>query len=125
MDITETARRAPEPDAFDRRADELIAQMTVEEKIFQMMHIAAGIPRLGIRPYIWWNEALHGVARAGVATVFPQAIGMAASFDAPLLRRVADVISTDPGGRPRPPQGGRVRQALCGAQRPGGGAPPF
>lgn len=95
MDITETARRAPEPDAFDRRADELIAQMTVEEKIFQMMHIAAGIPRLGIRPYIWWNEALHGVARAGVATVFPQAIGMAASFDAPLLRRVADVISTE------------------------------
>ena len=78
-----------------RRAKELVEKMTLEEKVSQTVHGAAGIERLGIKTYNWWNEALHGVARAGVATVFPQAIGMAASFDEELVWKVADVISTE------------------------------
>jgi beta-glucosidase len=58
-------------------------------------HTAPAIPRLGVPEYNWWNEGLHGVARAGTATVFPQAIGLAASWDAPLMREVADVISIE------------------------------
>ena len=69
--------------------------MTLEEKVSQTIHGAAGIERLGIKAYNWWNEALHGVARAGVATIFPQAIGMAAAFDEELVWEVADVISTE------------------------------
>ena len=61
--------------------------MTLDEKVAQMMDQAQAIPRLGVPAYGWWNEALHGVARAGVATVFPQAIGLAATFDVPLDRR--------------------------------------
>lgn len=80
---------------YEKRAKELVAEMTVEEKVSQTIHGAAGIPRLGIKAYNWWNEGLHGVARAGVATVFPQAIGMAATFDEELLHEVADVISTE------------------------------
>ncbi len=80
---------------YKQRAKELVSQMTLEEKVFQMLHKAPHIPRLGIKAYNWWNEALHGVARAGTATVFPQAIGMAATFDPQLLERVADVISTE------------------------------
>lgn len=80
---------------YRKRAKELTAAMTLEEKVSQTIHSAAAIPHLGIKAYNWWNEALHGVARAGVATVFPQAIGMAASFDEDLLAEVADVISTE------------------------------
>ncbi len=80
---------------YKQRAKDLVAQMTLEEKVFQMLHKAPHIPRLGVKAYNWWNEALHGVARAGTATVFPQAIGMAATFDVDLLERVADVISTE------------------------------
>lgn len=80
---------------YRKRAKELVASMTLEEKVSQTLHSAAAIPRLGIKAYNWWNEALHGVARAGVATVFPQAIGMAATFDEDLLAEVADVISTE------------------------------
>ena len=79
----------------DRRVDDLVARMTLEEKISQMMNGAAAIERLGIPEHDWWNEALHGVARAGIATVFPQAIGLAATWDPELIRRVADVISTE------------------------------
>jgi beta-glucosidase len=79
----------------DVRAKALISSMTLEEKAAQLGHTAPAIPRLGIPEYNWWNEGLHGVARAGVATVFPQAIGMAASWDAPLMHQVADVISTE------------------------------
>jgi beta-glucosidase len=79
----------------DVRVKALISQMTLEEKAGQVGHTAPAIPRLGIPEYNWWNEGLHGVARAGVATVFPQAIGMAASWDAPLMHQVADVISTE------------------------------
>lgn len=77
------------------RAAELTSQMSAEEKVFQTMHYAAPIDRLGIKKYCWWNEALHGVARAGVATVFPQAIGLAATFDEKLIHDCADVISTE------------------------------
>jgi beta-glucosidase len=79
----------------ERRVDDLVARMTLEEKVSQIGHTADAIPRLGIPEYNWWNEGLHGVARAGVATVFPQAIGMAATFDVPLMRRVAEAISTE------------------------------
>ena len=77
------------------RAKALVAQMTLEEKIGQMLYEAPAIERLGIPAYNWWNEALHGYARSGTATVFPQAIGMAASFDTDLLHRVGEVISTE------------------------------
>lgn len=80
---------------YRERAKELVAEMTLEEKVSQTIHSAAAIPRLGIKAYNWWNEGLHGVARAGVATVFPQAIGLAATFDEDLLFEVADVISTE------------------------------
>ena len=80
---------------YRKRAEELVKQMTLEEKVSQTLHGAAAIPRLGIKAYNWWNEALHGVARAGVATVFPQAIGLAATFDEDLVQEIADVISTE------------------------------
>lgn len=73
----------------------LLSQLTVDEKIAQLNYDAPAIPRLGIPEYNWWNEALHGVARAGKATVFPQAIGMASSFDSALIYRVASAISTE------------------------------
>jgi beta-glucosidase len=80
---------------FERRAADLVSRMTVEEKISQLTNDAAAIPRLEVPAYEWWNECLHGVARAGAATVFPQAIGMAATFDAPLLKEVASVIGDE------------------------------
>ncbi|MDZ4768206.1 MAG: glycoside hydrolase family 3 C-terminal domain-containing protein, partial [Chloroflexota bacterium] len=73
----------------------LVQQMTLDEKIGQMQHNAPAIERLGIPAYNWWNECLHGVGRAGKATVFPQAIGLAASWNTELLHQVADVISTE------------------------------
>ncbi|HEX6730870.1 MAG TPA: glycoside hydrolase family 3 C-terminal domain-containing protein [Pyrinomonadaceae bacterium] len=80
---------------FEQRVDDLVSRMTLEEKISQMMNGATGIDRLGIPPYDWWNEALHGVARAGNATVFPQAIGLAATWNTDLMFQVADVTSTE------------------------------
>ena len=76
-------------------AKKLVAQMTVDEKMSQMMYESPAIDRLGIPAYNWWNEALHGVARAGVATVFPQAIGLAATFDKELIGTIGDVVSTE------------------------------
>ena len=73
----------------------LIAQMTLEEKASQLRYNAPAIDRLGIPAYNWWNEVLHGVARAGTATVFPQAIGLAAMFDEDLQEKIADVISDE------------------------------
>jgi len=78
-----------------KKAKELVAKMTLTEKVYQLRHTAPAIPRLGLGAYNYWNEALHGVARAGEATVFPQAIGMAAAFDEELIGLVADVISTE------------------------------
>lgn len=78
-----------------QRAKALVAQMTVEEKISQLLYNSPAIERLGICEYNWWNEGSHGVARAGTATVFPHAIAMAATFDPELIGEVADVISTE------------------------------
>ena len=80
---------------FLERAKALVAQMSIEEKISQMRYDSPAIEHLGIPAYNWWNEALHGVARSGVATVFPQAIGMAASFDTDMMERVATAISDE------------------------------
>ena len=80
---------------YQKRATELVEKMTLSEKISQMLNWAPAIERLGIPAYNWWNEALHGVARAGVATVFPQAIGLAASFDEDMLEEVAEAVSTE------------------------------
>lgn len=81
--------------SFEQRAADLVSRMTLEEKAAQMQNAAPAIPRLGVPAYDWWNEALHGVARAGGATVFPQAIGMAATFDLPLMHEVATAISDE------------------------------
>jgi len=80
---------------FKKKAKELVSQMSLEEKVSQMLHYSAEVERLGIPAYNWWSEALHGVARAGTATMFPQAIGLAATFDEELLNTVADCISTE------------------------------
>jgi beta-glucosidase len=77
------------------RVAALVGALTLEEKVGQMMDQAPAIDRLGVPAYGWWNEALHGVARAGVATVFPQAIALAATFDEPLMQRVGMVISDE------------------------------
>ncbi|MBK7030661.1 MAG: glycoside hydrolase family 3 C-terminal domain-containing protein [Bacteroidales bacterium] len=69
--------------------------MTLEEKVSQMQYTASAIPRLGIQEYNWWNECLHGVARNGIATVFPQAIGMAATWNTALIKEEADIIATE------------------------------
>ena len=80
---------------IDKRVDDLVSRMTLAEKVSQMMNAAPAIARLDIPEYEWWNEGLHGVARAGYATVFPQAIGLAASWDTDLMHQIADVISTE------------------------------
>ncbi len=79
----------------EQRAADLVSRMTLEEKVLQMQNSAPALARLDIPAYDWWNEALHGVARAGEATVFPQAIGLAATWDTELQHRIADVISTE------------------------------
>ncbi|MCW3846035.1 glycoside hydrolase family 3 C-terminal domain-containing protein [Sphingomonas sp. LB-2] len=80
---------------FEARAADLVSRMTLEEKASQLVNDAPAIPRLGIREYNWWNEGLHGVAAAGYATVFPQAIGLAATFDVPHIGQVANLISIE------------------------------
>ena len=78
-----------------KKATELVSKMTLEEKASQLRYDAPAIKRLGIPAYNWWNEALHGVARAGQATVFPQAIGLGATFDTELLGKIADTVATE------------------------------
>ena len=78
-----------------KRAEDIVSKMTVKEKASQLLFSSPAIPRLGIPAYNWWNEALHGVARAGTATVFPQAIALGASFDMDLVWKIADAISTE------------------------------
>jgi beta-glucosidase len=80
---------------FETRVNDLVSRMTLEEKVQQMKDVAPAIDRLGIPAYNWWNEALHGVARAGLATVFPQAIGMAATWDDSLIFDMATVVSDE------------------------------
>jgi beta-glucosidase len=79
----------------DERVDDLVGRMTLEEKIGQMMNAAPAIPRLQVPEYNWWNECLHGVARAGLATVFPQAIGLGATWDEDMMFRVSTAISDE------------------------------
>ena len=79
----------------EQRVSDLVARLTLEEKVAQMINGSPAIDRLGITPYNWWNECLHGAARAGVATVFPQAIGLAAMWDEPFMFRVATAISDE------------------------------
>lgn len=99
--VRQAARRSSRPLYLDPRADhtsrvaDLIARLTVGEKIGQLMHASPAIPRLGIPEYNWWSECLHGVACAGRATVFPQAIGMAATWDKSLMHRAAAAISDE------------------------------
>ena len=76
-------------------AEELVGKMTIEEKASQLRFDAPAIERLGIPAYNWWNEGLHGVARAGTATSFPQAIGLAALFDDEMLENIGDAVSTE------------------------------
>ena len=80
---------------IEQRAEMLVSQMTLEEQIGQLVNAAEALPRFDIPAYDWWNEALHGVARNGKATIFPQAIGLAATFDPQLAQRVGDAIATE------------------------------
>ena len=80
---------------IEKRVDDLVGRLTVEEKVAQLMMATPAIPRLGIPAYHWWNEALHGVARNGIATVFPQAIGLAATWNPELHHQIAEAISTE------------------------------
>ena len=80
---------------IDERVADLVSRLTLEEKATQMLHDAPAIKRLGILPYSWWNEALHGVARTGRATVFPENIGLAATFDPDLVYRIGEAISDE------------------------------
>lgn len=91
----ELVRNKEKIEEYRKRAEELVAQMTLSEKVAQTLHQTPAIERLGIKAYNWWNEALHGVARAGTATIFPQAIGMAAAFDEELMEQVGDAVSTE------------------------------
>ena len=84
---------------LEERIDALLAELTVDEKLGFLNYRNEGVPRLGISPYVWWNEALHGLARSGTATVFPQAIGMAATFSPDLVERMGEVIALE--GRAR------------------------
>ncbi|HEX3385546.1 MAG TPA: glycoside hydrolase family 3 N-terminal domain-containing protein, partial [Mucilaginibacter sp.] len=80
---------------LDERVKDLVSKLTVEEKVSLLGYNSKAVPRLGIPAYNWWNEGLHGVARAGEATIFPQAIGMAATFNDDLVKQVSTVISTE------------------------------
>lgn len=80
---------------LEERIDDLLSRLTPEEKIGQMMNVTPAIERLGIPTYDWWNEALHGVARAGRATVFPQAIAMAATFDDNAVHETFTMVSDE------------------------------
>ncbi|MCX6248173.1 MAG: glycoside hydrolase family 3 C-terminal domain-containing protein [Bacteroidetes bacterium] len=102
LGVFSSARGQSKPEIFrdskfslEERVDDLVSRLTLEEKVLQMQNDAPAIPRFGIPAYNWWNECLHGVARNGIATVFPQAIGMAATWSPDLIFKEADVISTE------------------------------
>ena len=92
MELTENKELC---DTYRKKAVELVDQMTLEELVYQTVNSAPPIERLNIKGYDWWNEGLHGVARAGTATIFPQAIGLAATFDEELLEKIADAVATE------------------------------
>ncbi len=81
--------------SIEKRVDDLVGRMTCEEKVSQMCYNSPAIPRLGVPEYNWWNECLHGVARAGVATVFPQSIALAASFNPALIEQISSAIADE------------------------------
>jgi beta-glucosidase len=101
---------------LDTRVDDLVSRMTLEEKASQLVNTTRAIPRLGVPEYNLWSEALHGVANNGVATVFPQAIGLAATFDAPLVKRMAEATALEARVKfnlaNRAGRGGRIFQGL-------------
>jgi beta-glucosidase len=101
---------------LDQRVDDLVGRMTLEEKASQLVNHTRAIPRLGVPEYNLWSEALHGVANNGIATVFPQAIGLGATFDAPLLHQMAEVIAVEARVKfnmaERSGRGGRLFQGL-------------
>ncbi|MCM1245057.1 MAG: glycoside hydrolase family 3 C-terminal domain-containing protein [Roseburia sp.] len=91
----ETKKYLDESLSFEERAEALVSEMTLEEKVYQTLHGAPAIERLDVKAYNYWNEALHGVARAGTATVFPQAIGLAAAFDEDFMEKIAIAVSDE------------------------------
>lgn len=96
---TELTQNPQKEQEYRQKAAALVAQMTLEEKTGQTLFEAPAIAHLGIPSYNWWNEALHGVARAGTATMFPQAIAMAAMFDEEEMKKIGDIISTEARGK--------------------------
>lgn len=96
MDVTANEKKLAE---YRAKAQALVSRMTLEEKVSQTIHPAKAVERLDIKAYNWWNEALHGVARAGIATIFPQAIGLAATFDEDFLEKIGDAVSTEGRGK--------------------------
>jgi beta-glucosidase len=92
--MAQVPTHTPTPET-EKRVAALVGKMTLEEKVSQMQNAASAIPRLNVPAYDWWSEGLHGIARSGYATVFPQAIGLAATWDAPLIHEVGDTISTE------------------------------
>ena len=99
---------------LQQRVDTLVAAMTLEEKISQMVFDSPAIERLNIPAYNWWNEALHGVGRAGLATVYPQAIGLAATWNPALMHQIATVISDEARAAVA---GGTMQRLLEGVKR--------
>ena len=98
----------------DQRLDDLMGRLTMEEKIGQLMMHSPSIPRLGVPAFNWWGEALHGVAKQGAATVFPQAIALAATWNPELHRRIGDVIATEARAKNNAAWRGREgRDAFC------------
>ena len=81
--------------SFEQRVDDLLSRLTLEEKVGLMMDVSQPVERLGIKPYNWWNEALHGVARSGLATVFPQPIGLGATFDNNAVFEMFNAVSDE------------------------------
>ncbi len=106
---------------IDQRVDDLVSRMTIEEKATQFSSTSAAIPRLQVPAYNWWSEALHGVANQGTATVFPQAIGLAATFDEPLIGEMATVISTEARAKFHEYQRTQAAAPPSGAALPGSG----
>jgi len=106
---------------IDQRVDDLISRMTVEEKATQFSSTSAAIPRLQVPAYNWWSEALHGVATQGIATVFPQAIGLGATFDEPLILQMATVISTEARAKNNDYERRQAAAGSSGANLPGSG----
>ncbi|HUI54769.1 MAG TPA: glycoside hydrolase family 3 C-terminal domain-containing protein, partial [Bryobacteraceae bacterium] len=107
--------------SIDQRVDDLLSRMTVEEKATQFSSTSAAIPRLQVPAYNWWSEALHGVANQGTATVFPQAIGLGATFDEPLILQMSTVISTEARAKFHEYERRQAAAPAAGANLPGSG----